>query len=186
LDDLKDIIAENLTTMRNKMGLTQMELAQKLNYSDKSVSKWERAESVPDIYILKDMADIFGVDVNYLITKHKNPRPKKQFSHKTIMLIALIGIFIVALTAFVALWICKIIFWKIFIYALPVAFITLLTLNSVLEKGKHNYFIVSGLVASIVLTLYFGFFERNWWQIFLILVPAEILVYLCFRLLKKR
>lgn len=186
LEDLKDIIAENLTTLRSKLGLTQMELAQKLNYSDKSVSKWERAESVPDIYILKEMADIFGVDVNYLITKHKNPRPRKQFSHKTVMMIVLIGIYVAALIAFIALWICKIIYWRVFIYALPVSIIALLSLNSVLEKGKHNYYIVSALVLSLIITLYFIFYERNWWQLFLLIVPAELLVFLSFRVIRKR
>ena len=42
-------IADNIAYYRKKMALTQLELAEKLNYSDKSISKWERAEGVPDI-----------------------------------------------------------------------------------------------------------------------------------------
>ena len=55
--DIKENLAQNLTRLRKAEGLTQAELATKLNYSDKAVSKWERGESVPDLYVLKQLAD---------------------------------------------------------------------------------------------------------------------------------
>ena len=67
MEDLKKIIGNNITALRTSAKLTQSELADKLNYSDKSVSKWERGESAPDIFILKQIADIFGVMVDYLL-----------------------------------------------------------------------------------------------------------------------
>ena len=68
MDDIKMIIAKNIIDLRKRDGITQAELAQRLNYSDKAVSKWERGESVPDITVLKTIADIFSVKVDYLIT----------------------------------------------------------------------------------------------------------------------
>ena len=67
MKDLRDIVAKNIATLRTEAGLTQLKLAEKLNYSDKAVSKWERGESVPDIFMLKEIADTFGVTVDYLL-----------------------------------------------------------------------------------------------------------------------
>ena len=70
MENLKLIIAKNITELRRAASMTQLDLAQKLNYSDKAVSKWERAESVPDISVLKSVAELFGVKVDNLITDH--------------------------------------------------------------------------------------------------------------------
>ena len=67
MEDLKSIIAKNITDLRLKNGYTQIQLASILNYSDKAVSKWERAESIPDITVLKEIADLFNVTVDYLL-----------------------------------------------------------------------------------------------------------------------
>ena len=75
MEDIKAIIAENIVLLRRGRGMTQIELAEKLNYSDKAVSKWERGESVPDISVLKQIADIFGVTVDYLITPGQDGLP---------------------------------------------------------------------------------------------------------------
>ena len=53
--------------MRKKNNWTQAKLADKLNYSDKAISKWERAEAVPDIETLHALAELFGVTVDYFL-----------------------------------------------------------------------------------------------------------------------
>ena len=70
MQDLRLIISQNIVSLRRKSGLTQIELAEKLSYSDKAVSKWERGESTPDITVLKAIADIFSVTVDYLISEN--------------------------------------------------------------------------------------------------------------------
>ena len=70
MDELKAVFAGNLIHLRTKAGLTQAELAEKIHYSDKSVSKWERAESLPDLQVAKELAQVFGVTVDFLITPH--------------------------------------------------------------------------------------------------------------------
>ena len=62
-----DIIAENLALFRKLNGLTQNELAEAIGYSNKSVSKWERGEGCPDMFVLLNLSDIYGVTVSELI-----------------------------------------------------------------------------------------------------------------------
>ena len=70
MSDLKQIVANNIIKLRKEKKLTQAEFANKLNYSDKAVSKWERAESTPDIIVLKQISDLFGISVDYLLNEH--------------------------------------------------------------------------------------------------------------------
>ena len=86
IENLRKTIKDNLIKYRKAAGLTQVQLAQKLGYSDKSVSKWEREEGVPDIYILKEIADLYGVTVNDLIGDgNVIPKRKKTDKIKTIL-----------------------------------------------------------------------------------------------------
>ena len=64
MNNLKEIIANNITNLRKEKKLTQLEFASELHYSDKTISKWERAESIPDVVVLKQVADFFGVTVD--------------------------------------------------------------------------------------------------------------------------
>ena len=70
MNDIKAIIAKNITDLRLAKGLTQLELAEQLHYSDKAVSKWERGESVPEISTLMAIADLFGVTLDHLVNEH--------------------------------------------------------------------------------------------------------------------
>jgi len=78
MKDLKNIIADNIVLLRKEKGLTQAQLAERLNYSDKAVSKWERGESLPDVAVLKSLAEILGVTVDYLLeSDHQKTELKK-------------------------------------------------------------------------------------------------------------
>ena len=72
MTDIKQIIAKNISALRQDKELTQIELAEKLNYSDKAVSKWERGESLPDIGVLTQIADLFEVPLDYLVRREHN------------------------------------------------------------------------------------------------------------------
>ena len=191
MDDLKVITASNIINLRTAAKMTQAELAEKLNYSDKSVSKWERAEAVPDAYILKAMSEIFGVTVDWLLTRHdewkppKSDKPESTMRKRVIMNIVIVGILMLALLIFIVFWILGDFVWLVFVYAVPVALITLLVLHSVWEEGRYNYWLVGALIFSLVAVIYFTsylFGRYNWWQIFLLLVPAELIVFFCSKL----
>ena len=65
--DEQERLAHNLVSLRKASGLTQVELAEKIKYSNKTVSKWERAEGYPDIFTLKKIAEVYGVTVDELL-----------------------------------------------------------------------------------------------------------------------
>lgn len=189
MEDLKFITAANIISLRTKAGMTQAQLAEFLNYSDKSVSKWERAEAVPDAYVLKHMSEIFGVSVDYLLSSHNAWEPisqkqKRRYRSEIIVLISMVGIWTLAFFIFIIGWILGHLFWMVFIYAIPISLITLLVFNSVWEKGKRNYYIISTLVASIFVMFYLALLRWNPWQILLLIVPAELIVFLAFRVKK--
>ena len=193
MDELKIVFASNLIKLRTQAGMTQAELGEKLHYSDKSVSKWERGESVPDAYVLKCMADMFGVTVDYLISGHdqweKPIEPGEEtveYSRMFIVLASIAGIWTLSVGEFVVAWLFGHAHWISFVAAVPISLITLLVFNSVWFKGKNNMLIVMALVLCLVALVYFALFEYNFWQLFLIAVPAEIVVILSFQIGKKR
>ena len=192
MDDLKVITASNIINLRTAKGMTQAELGELLNYSDKSVSKWERAEAVPDAYVLKKMSGIFGVSVDYLLSSHDSwERPEsfkkeeRNFHSNIITLLVIFGIWTLAFLIYIIGWLLEANWWLLFIYAVPVSLITFLVLNSVWEQGKNNRHIIYALVASVFITIYLTFRSYNPWQILLLLVPAEFLVFLSFRIKKS-
>ena len=189
MEDLKFITAANIISLRTKAGMTQAQLAELLNYSDKSVSKWERAEAVPDAYVLKHMSEIFGVSVDYLLSSHNDWEPisqkqKRRYRSEIIVLISMAGIWTLAFFIFIIGWILGHMLWLVFIYAVPISLITLLVFNSVWENGKRNYYIVSTLVASIFVMVYLTLLRWKPWQLLLLIIPAELIVFLAFRVKK--
>ena len=190
MDNLKPVIANNIINLRKSMNLTQAELASKLNYSDKSVSKWERAESVPDIAVLKEIADIFNVTVDYLLeTEHKESKIKretflkrKKLNHLIIALLSASLVFLLATSVFVFFGLYSghpnKRFGLIYIYAIPVASIVLLVFNNLWGKRKINYLIITVLLWSALLSVYLAFIPYNIWLIFILGIPGQIIILL--------
>lgn len=191
MDEIKRNIAKNIAFLRTSEHMTQAELAERLSYSDKAISKWERAESIPDIYILKKIADMFGVTVDWLI-KDNGEHPltesnRKARNHKLITLISAASIWVIAISAFVICWIAnKAVadLWLIFVAAVPTTAILLLIFNSIWGKRRRlkNMLIISLLIWS-GLALIFLILLRlagmtSAWMLFLIGIPTEVVVVL--------
>ena len=188
LSELKLVTAGNLIQLRTSRGMTQAELGALLNYSDKTISKWERGEAIPDAYVLTQLAEIFGVTVDALLSppgKWEPPEPEKEqecsYSTRAIIAIAVLGVWTLALSAFVALWLAHIICWQIFVVTLPVSILTYLVLICVFDQKKHLSKVVALFVLSLFVMIYLLFWNSNPWQIFLIAILAEVLVFLSFR-----
>ena len=186
LAELKLITASNLINLRTAHGMTQAELGAKLNYSDKTISKWERGEAIPDAYVLTQLAELFGVTVDELLSSHSKwePPPDESagpdFVYSTDRIIALVmlGIFTLALTVFVTLWMLRIIEWRVFLVGLSVALLTYMILDIVLKKGRHMQYVLAAFVLSLFVLAYFFLPKTNPWQLFLLAAPAEALVFL--------
>ena len=92
--ELNEIIANNIYNLRNDRGMTQTELAEKLNYTDKLVSKWERGEAIPNAYALKQISEIFSVSMDYIFSSHEDEAVPKEssVSRRVITAISIMGI----------------------------------------------------------------------------------------------
>lgn len=190
MDDIKRTISVNITALRTNSKLTQAELAEKLGYSDKSVSKWERAESVPDIYVLKNISDIFDVTVDYILSPHQpdekvaTRKETARHNHLLITLISILGILILATVAFTAVWSATgKALWLVFLDSLPICLIVLLVLNTLWFSRRNNLYIVSSLLWSVLTAIYVSLLVSevgNYWLIFIIGIPAQIVTILGF------
>lgn len=196
MDEIKDIIAKNITELRKKSQITQFELAEKLNYSDKAVSKWERGESIPDVTVLCEIAKLFGVTLDYLVQKeHTEKQAQSTNVDKNnkgfITAMSSVLAFMVMLVAFITVSYVVPDFeaWILLLYAVPVTIIVWLIFNSVWFNPKWNFVIISLLMWGIIISLYvslFIFLKESVWQLFLIGVPGQIIIWLWSRLRFKK
>lgn len=197
MDGLKNNFAKKLLALRTAAGMTQWELGDKLSYSDKTVSKWERGEAIPDAAVLKKIAALFSVSVDYLLDEEDAaPAPAEKPTdfpaplsvYPSITRVVLTGIWTAALLVFVLLWIIlDRLFWAVFIAAVPVTFVAFLVFNSVWNRGKGNFWIVSALVLSVLAATYLAVLPvKNAWQLFLLALPAVLMVYLSFRIRRRK
>lgn len=179
MEELNLIIAKNICEYRKKCNLTQSELASLVNFSDKSVSKWEHGESIPDIYVLINLCKIFGISINDLTTEHKTYKISNFFKRNKI-LIPLIStglVWLVATLVFVTL----IIFfpniqskWLCYIYAIPASSVVLLVFSCIWGKRWINLILESVLLWTIILSICLTV-DRPIWYLFLVGVPVQVL-----------
>lgn len=200
--NLNIVIANNLTYLRKKAGLTQLEFGEKFNYTDKTVSRWENGSVVPSVEVLKDIADFYGVSLDYLTTEHHSTKEFASVISKTInarnkiVIIALFVtvIWLIAITIYVARiyqlgtanpsvnrW------WTVFLWAVSLSFLIMAILTRRSFKGSkwvtiyHSIFIWTLLASAYITFLNTG----NYWYLFFIGVPIQVVLILLATLRSK-
>lgn len=206
-EKLKQQIGANIAAYRKQAGLTQAGLAEKLNYSDKAVSKWERGESVPDVITLVQLAEQFEIGVNDLL-KDPNELPgnpgnlekaivqvsekalKRKANKNVILMLSSLLCWFVALFFYVVLSSFEptepysLIF---FAYAIPANAITLLSLRSAWHDFRWNKVLISVIVWGSLLSLYVTFWvvwNVHIWKLFLLGIPGQFAIFLWFRMFR--
>ena len=198
MEDLKQILAKNITALRQASRMTQLELAEKLNYSDKAISKWERGESIPDVTVLKAIADLFGVTLDYLLEADHGEKPKPTtespgYLHRNRKVTTTLSVLLVWFVATLVYVLIDVIVrdgnlhWLTFLYAVPVSMIVWLVFNSIWFNQRRNYGIISLLmwstIACVVLTVAAcGFWP---WKLFYLGITGQIAILLWSRYKKK-
>ena len=177
---LRKTLAKNIAQYRKAHHDTQLDLATKLNYSDKSVSKWERGESLPDVYILSQIAELYGVSVSALIGEIQPPKESKPHYHMFILLLSLALTMAVATLLFSMFMICKVDYpaWMFFVYALPVCSIICIVFTSLWWGILWQGVSVSALIWTLGLSLYLSFELENVSLIFLVCAALQVLTLL--------
>lgn len=154
-EQLRNNIAKNITELRKASDKTQADLAAELNYSDKSVSKWERGDGVPDVIVLQKIADLFGVTLNDLVSDEKPKLPKKKPYLTNRIVIPLLSVGLVFLVASIAFFILRLLdvwvdkSWLLFVYAVPVSLIVTLIFSELWWNLTARLLTLSGLIWSV-------------------------------------
>lgn len=204
-EKLKLQLGANIVAYRKQYRLTQAALAEKLNYSDKAVSKWERGESMPDVMTLVQLAEIFEVTIDDLL-KDPNALPENSGAVEQVMekavertlkrkadkgiickLVSILVWFVALLSFVVTASLSLRGGWVAFVYAIPVDAITLLSLRSAWRDFRWNELLISVIVWGTLLSVYFSllvFCGLNFWLIFLLGIPGQAAIFLWFRMFR--
>ncbi len=205
-EKLKLQLGANIVSYRKRMGLTQVGLAEKLNYSDKAVSKWERGESMPDVLTLVQMAELFDITVDDLLAdpnalpenhgivvekmeKAVEKTLKRKADKNSILGLSSLLVWFVALLLFVVLSSVGIEkSWMAFFYAIPATGVVMLSLRSAWKDFRWNKTLISIIMWGGLLSIYISllvFAEANIWKLFLLGIPGQLAVFFWFRMFRR-
>ena len=204
MEDLKITIGRNLASLRKKKKLTQIELAEKMGYSDKAISKWEQGATMPDIETMKQLCDFYGVTLDYLTKEENIFNPQIDNRKEKILLIN--HVVITSLLASIVWMVATIIFvyplifqgakssyWPSFLWAVPITCLVLIIANFIYFKRNKVFtfvsltvFIWSLLTAVFLHYLFFSDQGTRLWLTFILGIPAQIILVLWFLLRKVR
>lgn len=190
MKDLSKIVSHNLSSLRKARGLTQGQLAEKFAYTDKSISKWETGEGLPDLNVLAELASFYGVTLDYLISEHLDDElekdgkkdPRDIFRNKIIVIcLAVVFVWTIAACVYSGFMLGNANYpaWLSFIWAIPLSFMVLLFFSKHWINGPLTLIFSVALFWSLALALYLELgFDTNigWglWIIWLIPIPVTI------------
>ncbi|MDD3112786.1 MAG: helix-turn-helix transcriptional regulator [Candidatus Izemoplasmatales bacterium] len=187
---MKSIFSRNLIYYRKAFDLTQIQLAEKLSYSDKSVSKWERKEALPDLVVMTKMATLFGISLNDLISS-KTPRKVGKYTRNRYLIATMmaVGIWAIATAVFVFL---RILLpdmektWLAYIYAIPASFLVLSIFFRIWNHRLIVFIFSSITLWTLALSIFLSFENPRLWLFFIAGIPLQILLVLWLVLLPRK
>ncbi len=185
MEDIKEVISQNIATIRKKRKLTQVELSEKLNYSDKAISRWEKGESLPDIETLHKLSEILEVPVASFFEENafvEQEIPKKNANLPNKIMVAVLSclvVWIVATILYVYIYTySNIKYWQAFIWAIPVMTILLRYYNKIWGWAKLSIYLHSVTLWSLVAAIYCQFLSYNIWIMFLLGALLQVIIVL--------
>ena len=178
-EDIKKNFSENLISLRKATHLTHLHLAEKLNYSDKAVSKWEVGSVLPDVETICKISEYFGITVNDLIYKKKEKFSQRFFKNHIFITLLSFGLvwFLASILYFILEEGTQIIrSWLTFVVAMPISFIILVIFTSIWFKKIWLILSISGLFWSSLTAVYLCIFRFDLWFIFIIGIVGQVLI----------
>jgi len=184
MEDIKQIIAKNLIALRKKNNLTQNDLAEKLNYSDNAISRWEHAEVTPSIETLQQIANIYGVPLRTIIENDALTKSdlsdKRQLVNKlAAVLISSSLVWLFATIIFVTsrlIW--HYTFWQIFVWSIPIIALVMLPFHHYWGRHIYKFTILSIFTWTLLVSVFLQFYYLTpWlWLIFIVGIPIQIVL----------
>lgn len=183
---IRENFARNLAFYRKASGKTQLTLAEELNYSDKSVSKWERGEGLPDLEVTAQIADILGVSVSDLIADKVKRRVLITRNKAIITVLSIGGVWLIAAILYFLFQLISLDIrsWMVFIYALPASSVVAIVFSAVWWRRTQVFLSITALIWTAGLCVALSFANPKIFLIFMIAAILEILFLLGF-LIKK-
>lgn len=182
MENITVIIGENIAALRKANNFTQQQLADKLNYSNKAVSRWEKGECLPSVETLSELCGFFGVEFDYLIRRHETPAVIKKkaadVNKIAIALLACLTVFTLATIIFVYVKVVhKVDYWQSFVWGAPISAFIVAELcrrwawNKAVKFALTSFFLWS-LITAVFLTVVD---IVNIWPIYLIGIPLQVI-----------
>lgn len=194
---IRENLAKNLTALRKAQGLTQTELGEKLTYSDKSISKWERGEGLPDVVVLQKLAALYGVSIDALIGAEP-PKAASRARHlpsrakRIIIPLLSVGlVFLVASLLYFAVTALALPVphpARVFLYAVPAACIPLIVFMKLWWGVPHRFCAVTALVWTLAVSLWVTFGDARMRSIFIVagILQALVILWYLMRAISRR
>lgn len=184
MKDIKELVSQNLISLRKQNNLTQVELSEKINYSDKAISRWEKGEVLPSLEILQDLAYLYNVPISYFLEEHpdnytKNLKEKTINIYTAIMLMIILAIWTIAIFLFFVLAQYKDVYYPMcFIWPIPMTAFTVQLVIQYFIKSKYSIIPASIGLWTLIASFYLQKISLNLWPIFLLGIPIQIAIIL--------
>ena len=191
MENLNQIFAENLIELRKSKKLTQLELSEKLNYSDRNISKWENGTSLPTCDTLKELASFFGVSMDYFFEKHNKVEmlSNEDDSRRLKLIIiglAMLGALFASVVCFVAFPNFFNVSWLSFVWGVVLCSIIGIIFTSIWFNRSHYLFLFisllvwTGIAASYLTVLMVN--NLNLWYLFFVGIPLQLAIFVWSRM----
>ena len=194
MENIKEIVRDNLIKLRKENKLTQLELAQKVGYSDKAISRWETGETTPDVETLNVLAGLYNVPISYFFNEVNEPvvvnkkvANKQRVNKVAISLLAIASIWFVAIILFDILnKLVGVRAWLAFIWVIPVSFLLAMIFNSIWGYQIWTYIFASAFSWTFILAVHLQFIHYSSFMIFIAGVPIQVIIILVYCLRRKK
>ncbi|MBQ8425880.1 MAG: helix-turn-helix transcriptional regulator [Clostridia bacterium] len=198
MKDLNSVVARNLIKFRNLEGLSQKELAEKIHYSDKTISKWEKGDSLPDLAVLVKLSEIYKININEFLnekTKEQEIIISKKFINKQHILVSLLSVglvgFLSAIVFFILFMIDKTekFAYLSFVYSFPVCSLIMFVFSIIWWNNYVKTIFCSLTMWGVIFAICFTFNISKIWILCVVGAVFQIVIIMWFILkdtVKKR
>ena len=198
MKDIRPIISKNLSMLRKEKGLTQAELAEKLNYSDKAVSRWEHGDTLPDVNVLYELCEFYGITINDLVSEDckvqkeiKKEYTKEMNTYKiwrSILSVSIVWLLVTLIFTYSLAVIGKADLWILFVWAVPVSIIVFYIFGKSFLNSLTRFILSSCIMWTLIASVFVSMIPQNvvFWQLFLIGVPLELIIFLTYKMKKYK
>ena len=179
MENVKAIVSQNILKLRKENNLTQAELARRINYSDKAISRWEAGEVVPDLETIYALSEVFDVPVSQITEAHEEEsadgKGNSRIGQKVLSQVFLcceIWFIFTALYVYMKLS-HQANIWQLFVWSVPACMLVLWFFNRKEPMNILLFIYSSVFVWTFITCIYLQLVDSNPWYMFFIGLPAQ-------------